>query len=245
MVPQSIVYDHIEEYADHVAGIAYFNIPAFGRLQLSVQGQLADVRRYARTATLQRLDVRVLGQEESAQVAMSDRAYWHRWLQRRCEALHKLIDEAGLEELADGQEWTARLREALTSEEFGLVAEQEIDLAVDRLCEFQLLDLDELAEVAGCELLLDVAVDETGDREGQDPTDVYKPVNPNAAGVSARITGAPDLFLFRGGLPRDEDAGPSGAVSASGGSGLWRLHVVGTAPLVYTLSGSWIFARRA
>ncbi|MBN1137769.1 MAG: hypothetical protein JXM73_14370 [Anaerolineae bacterium] len=244
MGPQPIIYDYIKEYADHASGIAHFDTPALGRLQLSVQGQLAGVERYAKTAILQRLDVRVLGQEESAQLALSDRAYWHGWLQSRCKALHDLIDKASLEELADGLQWAARLHEALTSEEFGLVAESEIDLAVDRLCEFQFLDLDERPEVAGYELFLDVAVDETGEREGEDPTDVYRPVSPSATGVSAGIIGAPDLFLFRGGLRRDEDAGPNGTVSATGGAGLWSLHVVGVAPLVYTLSGSWIFTRR-
>jgi len=244
-VPQPVVYDRIEELVDHVAGIAFFDIPDAGRLQLSVRGRLADVRRYERTAILQRLDVRVLGPDEPVPSAPIDRDYWHRWLHGRCEALHKLIETAGPEELADERGWIASLSQALASEESLLVAEPEVDWSVDRLCEFQLPSLDESDQVAGYELYMDVMVDETGDREGPDPRDIYKPVNPNATQTSACVTGAPDLFLYRGGAQKDHDHGPNSAVSASGGAGSWRLHVVGVAPLVYTLSGSWIFVRRA
>jgi hypothetical protein len=247
--PQRIKYDEIVDQGTHVTGIARLDNPAGpGAFEFRVSGQETEVVRYGEEAVIQQLELHVLegdeheGLLEEGRMSALElrRAYWRDWLKARCEALRGLIDAADLELLADKREWSVRLcLELLTFDKPIYADEPEPDLTTDRLCEIEPVDL---AEEIKYRLLY--RIDPTVPK-GQ--RDIYVPVDANLAQAWARvdaISGDPDVYLYRGGLLKDfsVSSGATDEVSASGGSGLWRLHVYGFTAAEYRLSGDWILS---
>lgn len=245
--PQRISYDEIVQEEGYVTGIAHFeNQDGPGGFRFRVSGQEAAVLMYAEEAVVQKLALHVLDEEQlweqlaerRASALELRRAYWHDWLEQRCEALHGLVDVADLALLADNREWSVRLcLELLTFRKPLYLEEPAFDPTQDRLIRVEPLDIG-----ADVKYRLEWLIHPTV-KAGK--CDIYQPVDAGISEAWARVSstvGDADLYLYRGGVLKDSStsSGVLDEVSASGGKGLWRLYVYGYTDAQYTQPADWI-----
>ena len=155
------------------------------------------------------------------------------WL-GRLEQVKLNIKSANLDQLMD-TEWLCD--QFQSPDKDSICKNSEEDLSQDRLIEIRPLDVDpNLIYLLSFTIHPDVP---------KGKKDIYRPIvqGSTSASASIRVTsGDADLELYRGGRFRDcsRSAGPFDSVYASGGSGPWRLHVIGYSKATYELSGDWV-----
>lgn len=100
-----IVFDKIEPYEDHVIGFARYTDPqGFGEFDIRVSGSEAGIRSYAAEAHIVKLQIvphRQLDGRAANEQRRTAADYWRTVWQQRMARLHKVVDEAGVEWLAD------------------------------------------------------------------------------------------------------------------------------------------------
>jgi hypothetical protein len=233
-----IHYDQIIEQDGYVTGIAHLSSPSgHGSFEIRVSGQRQNVKDYEQQARIIKLDVaRIDSAQQVSDLALQKVLQGRRqeWL-GRLELVKIFIESANLDQLSD-PEWICKQFQ-LPDKDSDCKSSEE-DLSQDRLIEIRPSDVldPNLTYLLSFTIHPDVP---KGKR------DIYRPVVQGSTSASAFISvssGDADLELYRGGQFRDSSrsAGAFDSVYATGGSGNWKLHVIGYSNATYELSGDWV-----
>jgi hypothetical protein len=222
----TIKYDEIRKHATHVTGIAHFSDPeGRGNFRIYVSGQPDKVDRFAEEAVIVSMHI--------APAQAEDIAFSQAQLEADCK---NRFEE--LQNLVDGR---ASEKSTLPRPEHDHLAP---NLQRDRLIQVEVLDKLEPKITYAVSIVLDpISV-------AQHTCDIYGLWNDagDVSWVSAAVipvSGDPDLFLYRGGIPITQSRGGPGwtdSVSSGAGAGIWSIHVNGYEPSnSYDLAESWLW----
>ncbi len=236
-----IHYDEIIQQDGYVTGIAHVTSPGgTGEFEIRVSGQRQAILDYQEKGVIVKLEVvLIVDAIQTSQMAQQRvlAARRQEWL-NRLEQIRTFINTASLADLNDPN---VICRSGLAQDKIEECKNPEEDLAQDRLIEIK--PLNPINPDGFYLLSFTVHPDLPRGKK-----DIYRPVVQGSYSASASITnslGDADLQLYRGGAFRDGSysAGVTNSVYAEGGTGGWKLHVIGYTDATYEISGDWVLRR--